>query len=73
MTALQNKTLYPMLFQVVIFYAAWVIWEKDWLLALLIVSGFVSLVGGLMMVIFWAGTIKLKNENTTPYSKKEVV
>jgi hypothetical protein len=73
MTSLQTKVLYPMLFQVVIFYAAWEIFKNDWLLALLIVSGFVSLVGGFMMVIFWAGTIKLKNENTTPYSKKEVV
>jgi hypothetical protein len=44
-----------MLFQVVIFWIVWLIWETDPLLAVLIVSGFVSLVGGLMMVIFWLG------------------
>jgi hypothetical protein len=60
MTRLQNKTLYPMLFQVVIFQLTWEIFKKDWLLALLIVSGFVSFVGGLMMVIFWAGSNKVK-------------
>jgi hypothetical protein len=54
-TSTQTKVLYPMLFQVVIFGLAWVICKTDPLLAVLIVSGFVSLVGGLMMVIFWLG------------------
>lgn len=60
MTSLQNKVLWPMLLQVVIFWLAWEIWRTDPLLAILIVSGFVALVGGLMIVIFWAGSNKVK-------------
>jgi hypothetical protein len=60
MTPTQIKVLYPMLFQVVIFCIAWLIWKTDPLLAVLIVSGFVSFVGGLLMVIFWAGSNKVK-------------
>jgi hypothetical protein len=49
-----------MLFQVVIFWLAWMIWKTDPLLAVLIVSGFVAFVGLMLMVIFWAGSNKVK-------------
>jgi hypothetical protein len=53
-----------MLFQVVIFQLTWEIFKRDWSLALLGVSVFVSFVGLMLGFIFWLGGNKIKMYET---------
>ena len=47
----EDKVRYGMTIQVLIPLGLWLVFRTDWLLAILIVSGFVALVGGWLLLI----------------------